>query len=283
LNQVHVNWVYSIRTAQVYINLCVGFVVWAKRRYGIRFLTQIDMAVMATRYLREEFIDRKRSAYTIKTVYASLAKLPVAVRQKWGYNIGTIDREALGPMPARRLADRKWAGAYEEAQFTAIVEWMRSKRSPKAKLAAVVVELQRHCGLRVSEAVGLRARMVNQGAGALVITETTITKGGRDRLEALRVPPELMARLVPLVAAAHGADGPILHQVTADYVRKLVRTACDQLNIPRHGTHGFRHQYAQQRYAELISAGVGHDEAMRQVAEDLGHSRPGITRTYVRE
>lgn len=283
LNRVQVDHIFSFKTMRVYTNLSIGFVTWAKREYGIRHLTQLDMATMATRYLREEMVGR-RSAYTVKTVYAALSKVPVAVRHRWGCDVGRIEREALGRMPVRRLEDRIWAGEYQPEEFEAIVRWLRAKRSKKAGLAAIVVEVQRHCGLRISEAVGLRARMVDVGAGVLRITDTNITKGGRDRGVELPVPPHLMERLAPLAQAALAARGPEARVLPLrdDYVRRLVREACGSLGIRPHGTHGFRHSYANARFCQLVAAGADREAAQAAVAEDLGHSRPGITTTYVR-
>lgn len=286
LNQVQVPWIYSIKTLKVYLNMAVTFALWCRRVYGVRHLAEIRLPEMGTCYIQERFLDRQRSAWTVKTVIAALTKLAVAIEHHTGSTtVGRIDREALGTLPRRRKRDRKWAGAYPENAAEAVINWIARRRTRKARSAAFVLELQWRCGLRISEAAGLRARMVAPAASVLVITQTNITKGGRDRRDPLPVPTSLMERLMPLVETAEAAGGPEtrIFDLRPDYVRRRVRQACKALEIERHGTHGFRHAFANEMLNGLLARGLAWEDALAEVAEALGHSRSGITLTYVRE
>lgn len=68
--------------------------------------------------------------------------------------------------------------------------------------------------------------------------------------------------------------------VQPDTVRKRLRLACAELGIPRHGTHGFRHRFAQDALARLRAQGLPAESAERQVAELLGHGRRSALRPY---
>ena len=48
------------------------------------------------------------------------------------------------------------------------------------------------------------------------------------------------------------------------------------------GTHGLRHNYAQQQYNGYIESGCTPREALLRTAEDMGHHRPDITLQYLR-
>lgn len=281
LNDIPLSLIFGVKTMRDYVGHGVRFAQWARRHYGIRFLTQLRMETMATKFVREQYLDLGRSAYTVKAVLPALDKLAVAVRQKWGADIGRVDRAALGPLPKRRLQDRLWAGAYEPEEAEAIIRWVGGRRSKKAQLAALAMELQWRCGLRVSEACGLQARMVDLGTSALVIQETNITKGGRARANPLPVPPKTLERLRPVVKAASG-EAARLWLIRPDYMRRLVRQACAVQQIETHGSHGFRHRFACDLYDQAIADGNNHQEATKIVSVALGHGRPNITRTYVR-
>lgn len=282
LPRIVLDEIFSIRTTKTYINLAIGFVKWCRQQYGIRYLTQIRMAEMGTRYVREQFLSRTNpSGWTVRTVLAAIAKLSAGVKRRYGCDIGQVNRAALGTLPARDKLHKQQAGEYPAEDAQAIIEWVASRRSHQAQLAALILELQWRCGLRVSEAAGLRARMVDDAAAVLRITNTNITKGARDRAVPLPIPPELLDRLVPLVqaAAAHSHEARIF-RVCPGYVRWRVRQACRVLGIRRHGTHGYRYRFCNDRMDERLRQGIARFQALRDTSEELGHSRPGAAMTY---
>ncbi len=279
LNMTPVDGIYAFKTHKVYLNMAINYAKWCRAQYGIWNLTQLDMATMGTRYVKECYLDRGRTAYTLRTVLPALDKLALAVERKFRCSVGKVDRKALGPLPKRHRSLRRWAGAYEPEHASAVVAWVAERHL----LVSLVLDLQWRCGLRISEAVGLRARMVDLEAGVLRIEDTTITKGGRDRKVELPIPKELLVRLVPLVGNARGPEDRIFGRLRDDSVRRWMRRACDALGMSRHGTHGLRYRFAKNLLSQLATEGVDKVKAMTHVAEALGHSRPGVTRTYVRD
>gem|GEM_PF-5434520 len=284
LSRIVVDDIFSIRTMETYTNLMNGFAAWCKAEYRIRYLTEIRMAVMATRYVRERFLEPRKSPWTIRTLLSALNKFAVAVRRKYGCDIGRVDRAALGVLPARKVdAPNKQTSEYPPEDAWAIIDWIRTRRGKRAQLAALVLEVQWRCGLRISEATGLRVRMVNLRAAALHIVETNITKGGRDREVDLPVPGGLTRQLEPLVVAAAGR-GPEarVFRLTPHYVRWRVRQACRALGAQKRGTHGYRYRYANDSMAAKVRAGMAKTAALKDTSEEMGHSRPSATYTYVR-
>lgn len=69
--------------------------------------------------------------------------------------------------------------------------------------------------------------------------------------------------------------------VTPQEMRAGVREACDSLGIPSFGTHGFRHNAAQDTVT-YWSSKIGADAAKALASETLGHHRPEIVNTYLR-
>lgn len=281
LSRIVVPEIYSIKTMQTYLNLIIGFVRWCRTRYGIRYVTQIRMTEMATEYMRLQLAKEKPSGWTIRTTLSALNKFPEAVKRKYGCDIGQLDRAALGVLPSRRKGDKQVDREYPPEQARAIVDWIAGRPQHRARLAALVLEVQWTCGLRISEATGLLPRMVDCAAGVLRITDTNITKGGRDRNVPLPVPDGLIKRLAPLAdaAVARGPRARVL-PVRTHYVRWRIRQACRALGLERRGTHGYRYRFVNDRMTELLQAGHGLASAMRQVSEAVGHSRKDVVRTY---
>ncbi len=70
-----------------------------------------------------------------------------------------------------------------------------------------------------------------------------------------------------------------LSQNTLD---KAFRSACAKVGEVCNGLHGLRHNYAQGSYISHRASGMSHDASMLATAEEMNHSRPGITETYLR-
>lgn len=281
LSRIVVPEIYSIKTMTTYLNLIVGFVHWCRTCHKIRYVTQIRMETMATEYLRLQLAKKKPSGWTVRTLLSALNKFPEGVRRRYKCDIGRVDRLSVGVLPARRKKDKRVDREYPPGHARAIIDWVAARRQRRAQLAALVLEVQWTCGLRISEATGLLPRMVDRSAGVLLITDTNITKGGRDREVPLPVPDVLIKRLAPLVDAAV-ARGPKARVLTVrpHYVRWRVRQACRALGLERRGTHGYRYRFVNDRMVRLLQEGRSKAAAMRKVSEETGHSRPDVIRTY---
>lgn len=216
------------------------------------------------------------SPWTIRLTLCSLDRLADGIRATWHRDVGRVDRAALGPLPPRRLRDRIFAAAYSPIQAQHIIDWIAARR-PQYALA---LRLQLAAGLRVGELTGLRPRMLDHTASALVITNSTITKGGRDRFLPLPLPPDLFAVLARRAAAHPSAR---LFPFHPDTLRAWVRRACSAQGIPSHGTHGFRHAFCRDLLTQLLAQGLPPAQALQLITTLLGHGRPAATRPYLAE
>lgn len=255
-------WITSAGVLRCYMGHCNRFAEWARRRYGIRFLRQIEPH-MGAEYLEELKADKK-SCYTLPAVRAALRKLRWGIKQAFGVWVETVPEDLK--LPKRTLQVRKQAGAYSPEEARAI---MAAVKGP----AGFALRVQYYLGLRVSEAVKLRPENVDLEAGIVRV------KGKGGRLREVPIPAELLPWLPDLVAAT--PPGQRLFPVAARRVQEAVRKACLQAGISPHGTHGFRHSYAVNLYEELRSQGMSDRQARAVVTQRLGHNRIRVTVAYV--
>lgn len=275
LNRVPLPGIHGRATYRTYLRIAVRFVTLARRHHGLRRLVDLNMPCLGTAYL---IMLRHAgcSAWTLRTVLCALDRLSDAVGAKWGRDVGRVDRAALGPLPPRRLSERRFASAYGPEEAARILLWIGARRPDVAR----ALRTQYAAGLRVCEVCGLRARMLDAKRQALVITATTTTKGGRDRY----VPLPLDAALFSAIRSSVGEDPEArVFLLQPDTLRAWVRRACDALGLPRRGTHGFRHAFAREALSRLLAQGLRRAEALRIVAELLGHGRASATRPYLVE
>lgn len=101
------------------------------------------------------------------------------------------------------------------------------------------------------------------------------TKGGKPRIVSLT--PETYNRLE---VALHESKGLIRASMGA--YRTAVGRAADVAGEPVRGTHDFRYNYAQTRYAELTGRGIAPESAHLIISREMGHERPDITLHYLR-
>ena len=103
-------------------------------------------------------------------------------------------------------------------------------------------------------------------------------KGGLER--DLRVSKELYEKVEKYVK-----ENERLH-VARGYERDLYRSAlkssAESAGMKYTGSHGLRHNYAQNRMEELTSGGMGHRVALTTVSVEMGHFREDITKHYLR-
>lgn len=147
-------------------------------------------------------------------------------------------------------------------------------------------------GLRAREAMQLRPYVADKGTYHEV---TDGTKGGRPRVVPISTPKqkELLERAKTFTASKlHSTRDPNrrLSQVKNHFYYVLRHCGITRKDGFTH--HGLRHGYANQRYKEIsgkdspVQGGRMINEeddavARKQVAEELGHSREGITSHYL--
>lgn len=204
-----------------------------------------------------------------------------------GYARNTIDCYASGVQKLAALVDRAFGGGSRRAETwgAAVSEVrgavLRDAPDPSADARAyadpaavveriqepafhVVASLQLECGLRLSDACKLdelrQTGKIEQSKGGQAIT------------------PHLSAALKSALERLPAAE---LHPDKEKYAEAL-RGAAEAAGEQYTGTHGLRHNFAQAQFASYTEHGMSKAEALRAVAEDMGHHRSDITLTYLR-
>ena len=220
----------------------------------------------------QDLADRDRSPRYLTRKRASLRKLDRACRTA---GVFPHDRAELLPLeppptPAEPRA-RQTPQAYSEAQ----AERLLTAIAAKDVMIADVLRLMHISGLRVSEAVYLRAQDIHLEEGVIALeSNANHTKGGRPRR--VTVPVEALPLLGQL--RARGVSDPEGHlfdnrRQLRMRAKDLVRRACPKLGIPSLGTHGFRRSFAAAEYLRAIRAGATDRQALLTVSHQLGHNR----------
>ena len=130
----------------------------------------------------------------------------------------------------------------------------------------LVAEMQLNYGLRISDATKVDANNLN---GNILLVPNS--KNGQD----LRI--ELSADYAQRVRDMC-TDGGVKNGV----YREALKQACAESGQEWTGTHGLRHNYAQNRVAELVDSGTSYNRAVWIVSEEMGHHRPEVTAAYLR-
>jgi integrase len=237
---------------------------------------------MAQAYI-DELVRRERSGGRIGRVCASLRKLDAASRQA---GIFTAEAPPLLPYkeqggPGGFHAEPRPV-AYPPNQTQAIIDHIQ----PKDPAAARVLTLMLVSGLRITETCWLRAQDIDLEVGIISLNKNSNinrTKGGRPRVVVIHTDNHKFLQELK----ARGIQRPTGHifsdrRALPDRVRAQVRRACQALEIPCLGTHGFRKTFAVDDYHRHRQAGAGQREALLKTSQQLGHNRAIVTRqSYV--
>jgi site-specific recombinase XerD len=140
-----------------------------------------------------------------------------------------------------------------------------------------LIALMWRAGLRVSEALAVKPRDVDLGAGTVRVRRG---KAGRARVVGLDNRLEL--ELGRWMRARPKAVGPVVctlagGPVSPDYVRQMLRRVARRAEVDRRvHPHGLRHVFAREFARE---PGVG----LLDVRDALGHARASTTEVYLRD
>lgn len=252
--------IHSVKQKENTMSDAQNFVKWCRSEHGVKSISEL------TEKHYEAYIanlgERGLSTGHQRNVETSLRLL-----QK-GFEVRSERFEGRsesfkGFCPEKRLVTVKTGESVRNRSYSEKeVGLIRENCSEEVKKA---VDLMRGLGLRVKEAVNVRAEHFTQGAanGWVMKIENGggITKGGRFR--EIPVPKEFEGRLEQLLADKQ------LHQnlvaVSSTTVRDGVNVACKKAEIIQdgRGVHGFRHSYARERMDQLATA--SHKEMMGRI------------------
>ena len=237
---------------------------------------------MALAY-NEELEEPERSGGRIARVCASLRKLDTACR-----NAGIFPPDSPPLLPYK---DQGGPGgfhsqpkpiAYTEEQAQAII----TNIAPQDPIVARLLTLMWANGLRITEAVYLRAQDIDLENGTISLNQegnANRTKGGKPRT----FPYSSWAQEF-MAAIKHAPDvqasGHLFtdRQGLPDRARRLIRQACSELGIQPLATHGYRKTFSVEEYHRARLRGADDRQALLERSHKLGHNRINVTRqSYV--
>lgn len=262
---------------------------------GFKRLHELGFRMEAVHSLRGKHIEALANDWHARGFSASTLHNSLSIFRTFAEWIGKAGmvrgiEHYLGSGAAARSSiareDKSWSG--RGVDVAAKIEAVRQKDAR----VALQLQLQLAFGLRAREAMQLRPHIADQGT---YLSITHGTKGGRDRVEPIRTPEQRALRDMAKTFCATRSSS------TSDPQRKLAEWKNHYYQVVRScgisrkdgiTSHGLRHQYANERFRELTGSDSPVrggppvdreiDRAAREVvAEELGHSREGVTTHYL--
>ena len=250
-----------------------------------------DMVV----YLEERlahFVERKRSRQTMETILSALGKCEYAINHY--IEIHALDILRLNTEPLRmdfyarsRKLLRKSSKLFDNRAYPDPHRLIAAINDGTFQLQA---SLQYEGGLR-TEGVGapsnrrlknpltsngLRGISVDPVTGSEVGIVASVEKGGKETEHYVSV---ATYRRLEEHISRHG-------KLESDYFTyvEAINTAAKATGqyAPGRGSHGLKHNFAQERYLECINHGLTHEQALQQTSLETSHFRLRETLTYTR-
>ncbi|SAK98666.1 Fis family transcriptional regulator [Caballeronia glebae] len=268
--------------------LCRSFVELRENGYALR--SPWALKEKHVRFLVNLWVRKKQSAGTIDNkltylrAFASWINKPNLVGKLDDY----VDRKEHGLIRSySALEDKSWVGNKIDAVAKI------NEIAGTEPVVAMQLKLQAAFGLRVEESFLLRPRESVRRDGLLSVTRGT--KGGRDRLVPILFQIDVLEEAMKYCNTLTGStipDGCTKKQWKNHYYDVLKRHGVTKAGLGV-TSHGLRHQYLQQMYEMLtgVPAPVKvtgekadiklHREALKQVVEAAGHSRPSKANAYI--
>lgn len=255
-NPARVEGIYSISTYDKYKDINIKFGEWAKKEFGVRDLEQLKDKDLVRQYL--EFRQKAGdSPYSLQLYGSAIAKMMRCQSTEFGFTY---------PPRSRELITRSRQKRFHDTEFS--VEKNKD-----------LVDFGKATGLRRREISLLRPEQIQKDKTGRVVIEIdkskfgAQSKGGRSRIV-----------MVLEIGQEHVWN---MKQKALDENRKTVFE-----KVPnRLDEHSLRREYARDCYSEIVEK-KGHEERdyiardgtgrrfdkeiLRQVSENLGHSRIAV-------
>ncbi|HET7170979.1 MAG TPA: tyrosine recombinase XerC [Gaiellales bacterium] len=244
-------------------------------------LRQLDRWLQAAGIQPEQADDltlRRFAAHlgTLRYAPATAARKLSAARGAYGFMLdrGLVARNPAALVPGPRRG-RTLPATLSEPEMEELLD-RPAPADPRRLRDRALLELLYGCGLRVSEACGLRLADVDADEGLVRVTG----KGGKERV----VP--LGAAAADALARYVGAGRPRLGRPATDRVfvsvrgrplgptdvRRALRRELDAAGLAQRSPHALRHTFA----THLLEHGAD----LRSIQELLGHASVGTTQVY---
>lgn len=278
-----------------YRNKAHRFVEFLNGRGRLSLLDTRSVRDDMTDYLEQKlahYVERKRSRQTMETLLSALGKFEHALNQyidQHGLDIPPLETAALRLeyyARSRKLL-RKSSRAFANRAYPDPVRLIEAIHDGTCQLQA---SLQYEGGLRAEgvgapsnrrvknplAAEGLHGIGSDPVTGAPVGIVASVEKGGKETEHYVSV--ETYRRLERYIEVNGRLESDY-----ADYVAAISRAARETGQYaPGRGSHGLKHNFAQERYLECIRHGLTHEQALQQTSLETSHFRLRETLTYTR-
>lgn len=252
---------------------------------------QDDMA----EYLEERlahYVEKQRSRQTMETILSALGKFEYAVNHYIEQHLPETSRLAT-----EKLRMEFYARSKKQLRKSSKVFDNRAYPDPARLIAAIPAgtyqlqaSLQYEGGLR-TEGVGapsnrrLKNPLTRDGLRGITTDPVTglpagivasVEKGGKETDHYVSVPTY---RRLEEYLERHGK----LESDYFAYIEAINNAAMETGQYaPGRGSHGLKHNFAQERYLECIAYGMSHEQALQQTSLETSHFRLRETLTYTR-
>ncbi|SFB16637.1 tyrosine-type recombinase/integrase [Selenomonas ruminantium] len=239
------------------------FISYCFDNYGLKNLNQIKPQMCGA--FLSEAVDRGYAKNTCQSFASSLEKLAVAM-------------DKVVPQQGHCRAE-EWHSVIKESRVTINADALekdtevRAYENPAEIIShlspemAVVATMQVNHGLRIADAT----KLTDIQGNTLTVHNS---KNGQD----LKI--QLSDKEVAQIKAATNGSMELSVKQTA-YTNAL-QTACKAAGEAWNGSHGLRHNFAQNRMAELVGGGMDYHKALCVVSHEMGHHRPEVVKIYLR-
>jgi hypothetical protein len=271
------------------------FAEFMRMRGGTNILDTQSVYNSMADYLEERlahYVERKRSRQTMETILSALGKFEYALNHYIELYVPDADRLETENLrmefyaTSRKLL-RKSSKVFDNRAYPDPIRLIAAIPDGKFQLQA---SLQYEGGLR-TEGVGapsnhrLKNALTQDGlhgvsadpaTGLPVGVVASVEKGGKETEHYISV--ETYRRLEEHIEK-HG-------KLESDYLAYLeaINVAARQTGqySPGRGTHGLKHNFAQERYLVCVNNGFSHEKALQQTSLETSHFRLRETLTYTR-
>jgi len=251
---------HSIKEVQNLRTLTKQYVNFVKENYAGKVAGNIN-ADSAKAFLIDKAEILKGS--TINTYLSEFKKISDGLNKD---GIGNLNRQDIQSIKQELKEDYNLSKEHINRAYNNTQAIQNEMRQTTMSLSA---DLQIEAGLRVNDSLNSSKWQIN--------TDNTLTIYGSKGGIAYTTAP-LSNELIQRVAEAKEMG----YKANYTEYREALKEATLQTNqeYNKHGTHGLRYNFAQNRYLELRENGATHNEARGQVSLEMGHSRLDITDHY---
>ena len=254
--------IYSYQTYKDYLSVSISAARFAQEKFNIKDISKLDAAHIKA-FLKEKAANGAAKA-TIQKYSAALEKFGSALSVKFEKVYNFDVKNALSDSAKNNLATKERSGFSGYSKPNELVNHIQKMNiRDEFKIAA---RIQLESGVR-----GLKDLNSIRVIGDKAIS---ITKGGKSR--ELSLSKGLMADLKGYLSG----NNLTTFKVNYKGYLSVLKSAAISTNQKYQASHGLRHNFFENRTAELQRQGMDIKDSWKEVSKEIGHNR--IVSNYTR-